>query len=230
MIREKYAWARWTAGPRKGPAANRNRGASLATGEFIAFTDDDCLPSAGWLAAYAAAIDPAVNVYEGKTTCDAGIRSPREHSPINLTGGYLWSCNMMVRRDFFERFPFDESFPYPHMEDTYFREQLKRRGEHFVFIGDAVIDHPPRALPPGRNWAVTHECEVIYYYKLHDLPPSLPVYLWRLVKNKIRLILAYPLGVASLSAMYHALAEILGVAVHYGQWKRRHRHLLGTQV
>src|SRR5688500_16117871 len=49
MIREKFSWARWTQGPRKGPAANRNHGASLAQGEWIAFTDDDCLPSSRWL-------------------------------------------------------------------------------------------------------------------------------------------------------------------------------------
>ena len=32
-----------------GPAAARNTGAALAQGEFLAFTDDDCLPSGRWL-------------------------------------------------------------------------------------------------------------------------------------------------------------------------------------
>jgi glycosyltransferase involved in cell wall biosynthesis len=56
LVRERFPWARWTAGPRRGPAANRNHGASVARGDCLAFTDDDCLPSPGWLAAFAAAM------------------------------------------------------------------------------------------------------------------------------------------------------------------------------
>jgi len=37
-----------------GPAAARNRGASHAEGDFLAFTDDDCAPSLDWLQALAA--------------------------------------------------------------------------------------------------------------------------------------------------------------------------------
>ncbi len=37
-----------------GPAAARNTGAALAQGEFLAFTDDDCLPSGRWLTSLAA--------------------------------------------------------------------------------------------------------------------------------------------------------------------------------
>src|SRR5262245_15794055 len=32
-----------------GPAAARNAGARLATGDLLAFTDDDCVPARGWL-------------------------------------------------------------------------------------------------------------------------------------------------------------------------------------
>jgi len=34
-----------------GPASARNRGAAEAQGEYLAFTDDDCLPDRGWLTA-----------------------------------------------------------------------------------------------------------------------------------------------------------------------------------
>jgi GT2 family glycosyltransferase len=44
---------RLLAGRGAGPAAARNRALDAAQGEIVAFTDDDCRPGAGWLAALA---------------------------------------------------------------------------------------------------------------------------------------------------------------------------------
>ena len=38
MVAERFPWAHWVAGPGKGPAANRNRGAAEARGAWLAFT------------------------------------------------------------------------------------------------------------------------------------------------------------------------------------------------
>src|SRR5688500_17395801 len=35
--------------PNRGPATARNIGARDAAGEWLAFTDDDCMPQPGWL-------------------------------------------------------------------------------------------------------------------------------------------------------------------------------------
>ena len=66
LIRVKYAWARWVAGPRRGPAANRNAGARNARGAWVLFLDDDCIPVPGWVDAYATAIHnfPENRVFE----------------------------------------------------------------------------------------------------------------------------------------------------------------------
>ncbi|QGW29722.1 glycosyltransferase family 2 protein [Phnomibacter ginsenosidimutans] len=67
LLLTQFPWATYTAGPHRGPAANRNHGASLAIGEWLVFTDDDCLPDAQWLQAYADAIElhPDCKAFEG---------------------------------------------------------------------------------------------------------------------------------------------------------------------
>ena len=41
--------------PKSGPAAARNKGAIQAGGDYLAFTDDDCIPTADWLSRLSAA-------------------------------------------------------------------------------------------------------------------------------------------------------------------------------
>jgi GT2 family glycosyltransferase len=152
LLLANYPWARWVRGPRRGPAANRNAGAAAAAGAWIIFTDDDCLADPRWLRAYLDALDanPTSNVFEGKTVADRELRRLDEESPLNETGGYLWSCNMAIRRELFDRLGgFCESFPYATMEDVDLRLRLQEQGETFPFVPDAVIATPfgpPRAL------------------------------------------------------------------------------------
>lgn len=73
MMAERFPWARWVPGPQRGPAANRNNGAKQAEGEWLVFTDDDCLPQAGWLEAFFKNLHEA-EVLEGRTIADR----PRE--------------------------------------------------------------------------------------------------------------------------------------------------------
>ena len=72
MVKEKYTWAKWVAGPGRGPASNRNNGAKHAKGEWLVFLDDDCVPDRNILSAYLAAINsyPLANVFEGRISAD----------------------------------------------------------------------------------------------------------------------------------------------------------------
>ena len=44
LISNLFPRVKWISGPHRGPAANRNRGAHQATGEWLAFPDDDSIP------------------------------------------------------------------------------------------------------------------------------------------------------------------------------------------
>lgn len=172
MLKEKYPWARWTQGPRKGPAANRNHGASQAKGEWLAFTDDDCLPSTGWLEAFSRANPSATSVLEGRTVAKTGIPGPFWTSPTNEKGGLLWSCNFMISRDLFASLGgFDEKFPKPHMEDVDFRIRVEQAVGVPRFVPDAWVDHPARKVAPVNSQIQGHLSSV-YFCKKHNVPLS----------------------------------------------------------
>jgi len=160
LVASRFTWAQWTAGPRRGPAANRNHGATQARADWLAFTDDDCLPDPGWLAGFSQALASAgastPDVLEGRTYADRPRRSLAERSPINTHGGYLWSCNLAVRAEVFRRLAgFDEGFPYAAMEDVDFVRRLRALGAREQFVEAAGVCHPWREIPGFRAmWAV----------------------------------------------------------------------------
>lgn len=152
LIAEKYPWAKWTPGPRRGPAPNRNHGASLAKGEWLIFADDDCVPDLDIVSAYRRARleNPTARVFEGRIYVDRPRRSLAECAPENEVGGFLWSCNFAIEKELFGALGgFDERFPYACMEDVDFRERLVQRVGNFIFWKEAAVCHPwrPRRIP-----------------------------------------------------------------------------------
>ncbi len=146
MLERDFPWVRWVRGPGTGPAANRNAGARVARGSWLAFTDDDCLPQAGWLAAYHAAIlaNGECKVFEGKTSPDRPRKTLREHAPINEHGGLLWSCNFTIQRSLFAVLGgFDCQFRVC-MEDNDFAVRIRNAGLKFPFTSEALVLHPWR--------------------------------------------------------------------------------------
>jgi GT2 family glycosyltransferase len=223
MLRQDYPWAKWVAGAGKGPAANRNNGARLAQGQWLIFTDDDCLPESGWLAAFAAGVTADTAVYEGKTTCHRGLHSPLEHAPINLTGGYLWSCNLMIRKKIFQAVHgFDEGFPFAHLEDCDLRDRLRDAGFGFRFIPDAAVDHPPRRVPSGRRWALTHESFAYYMRIKQGKKEWMGPLLKNILIHRLRQILAYRLSRDSIVALGSLLMEMFVVLKNLSAWDRKY--------
>ncbi len=169
MIVQYYPWAKWVAGPRKGPAANRNNGTQHAQGRWLAFTDDDCLPDSRWLEAYAKAItnETSCFIFEGRVYVDRPRQTLAEKSPINESGGYLWSCNFAIEKQIFESLTgFDERFPYAAMEDVDLKLRLTKSGYKFLFIKTASVCHPWRN---SRGWKelTQHQKSTFIYLSIH---------------------------------------------------------------
>jgi GT2 family glycosyltransferase len=146
MIRASHPWAAWTAGPGRGPAANRNHGARQASGEWLAFIDDDCVADPGWLGAVAReAAGGPLDVVEGRTIIPDPKDNPFLHAVENTGGDCYWSCNLAVRRDAFWRIGgFDEEFLAAGGEDMEFAWRLKRGRLSARFCPGAVVKHPQR--------------------------------------------------------------------------------------
>jgi GT2 family glycosyltransferase len=144
-IERHYPWCRYVIGPARGPAANRNHGASKATGDWIVFTDDDCLPQPGWLKAYAE-LGSQYDVLEGRTTAEGDRQRIDEECPTNETGGYLWSCNFAIKKDVFNDLRgFNEGFPAAAMEDVELRKRIEKSGLRIAYVPKAVVHHPWRS-------------------------------------------------------------------------------------
>ena len=165
MIRDRYSWIKWVAGPRKGPAANRNNGAKYAQGEWLAFTDDDCLPEPNWLSAYAEATSGSALALEGAIHPLGNPNQDLAECPANLTGGYFWSANIAVQRSLFKKVGgFDPNYPVAAHED----QDLKLRLQPFssiLFVPDACVLHPVRLIPLKKAISrIPERCYAWAYY------------------------------------------------------------------
>lgn len=159
LVTERFPWARWVCGPRRGAAANRNCGAAVAQGEWLAFTDDDCVPAPGWLAAFAAAAQatPDLAVLEGRTTSGPVAMGALEIAPVNESGGYLWSCNFAIRAEAFRGVGGFDEWLGSDLEDVDLRVRLGRAGLRTEFVPSATVMHPPRPLRPIVRQVLGHK-------------------------------------------------------------------------
>jgi glycosyltransferase involved in cell wall biosynthesis len=105
---------------KKGPAAARNTGWKIASGELIAFTDDDCQPEPSWLE----------ELWDASQTMDAALFSGRVIVPLSdAPTDYEWNtakletaefitANCACQRNVMERTGgFDERFEMAWRED-----------------------------------------------------------------------------------------------------------------
>jgi GT2 family glycosyltransferase len=163
-------FVRAVEGPRRGPASNRNCGASQARGEWLIFVDDDCVPLPGFLRGYRDALraHPDCKIFEGRIAADRPKARVDEESPISESGGFLWSCNLAIRRDLFTQLQgFCEEFPYAAMEDVDFRLRVTAAGEQFLYVPNALVIHPWRPLSTAQKVTRVHLVSMRILYARH---------------------------------------------------------------
>lgn len=169
ILAQMFPAAIWNPGPQKGPAANRNSAAAQASGDWLAFTDDDCLPDRTWLEKICDVIieTPDIVVVEGATDVDRPQQSLLEVAPKNLSGGLLWSCNFAIQRCAFNEIGgFDESFPYAAFEDIDFHDRVKKAGLETIFAPECLVIHPWRQHGGWNAW-VKQKASLIHYMSKH---------------------------------------------------------------
>lgn len=148
LIEENYPWAKWMAGPKNGPAANRNSGAKCAKGEWLIFIDDDCLPDKDILLNYKLAISQysGTMAFEGAIFPDDWnlLKTDMSECPVNTAGGCFWSANICINKKIFEKINgFDEGFLIAAQEDQDIFERLKKI-TNIVFLENCLVVHPVR--------------------------------------------------------------------------------------
>lgn len=136
---------------RHGPAAARNAGWRAARGPIIAFTDDDCIPQHGWLAAGVAALGEGVAGAAGKLVVPCPeIPTDHERNIALLAGAEFVTANCFYRRAILaEVGGFDERFPLAWREDSDLFFSVLERGGKVVRVPGAVVVHPIRPAPWG---------------------------------------------------------------------------------
>jgi glycosyltransferase involved in cell wall biosynthesis len=129
----------------KGAVAARNLGGSLAMGQIIAFTDDDCEPANDWLKNGRSWFD-ALDVVGVEGLIRSNHINEPEWRPVTNIGfegiGFM-TANLMVRNAAFQRLGgFDPAFDSPHFrEDTDFGWRLQAIGE-VPYAADVEVFHP----------------------------------------------------------------------------------------
>ncbi len=135
-----------------GPAVARNLGWRAATGEVIAFTDDDCVPAVDWLKAGVAAFVDCIVGASGRII----VPLPDEPTDYEYNAAQLGQCEFATANCFYRRNAlamvggFDERFSAAWREDSDLFFTFLENGARCVAVSDAVVFHPVR---PAR-WGI----------------------------------------------------------------------------
>jgi GT2 family glycosyltransferase len=138
-----------------GPALARNTGVAHASGDFVAFTDDDCLPDQGWMRGFLDILQSMPNCLAGGRTVNHLVgnlaSSASQHlqdyvygyyNRDSLNARFFASNNMaMSRASYQEIGGFDATFGFSASEDRDLCDRWLLAGRPLCYAPDALIFH-----------------------------------------------------------------------------------------
>jgi GT2 family glycosyltransferase len=166
-----------------GPAAARNSGLYAAYGKIIAFTDDDCIPSPGWIKAGIQAMAEDVVAVAGRIIVPLPPNpTDYEYNASFLAHSEFVTANCFVRRDALIKIGgFDERFTAAWREDSDLIFTLQELGASYAVAQDAIVIHPVRSARWGIsifqqrkstfNALLYKKHPVLYRQKIQATPP-----------------------------------------------------------
>lgn len=131
----------------KGPTRSRDFGASIAEGRYLAFIDDDCVATPGWLEAGIAGFDAGdhVGLVQGRTLpMPEQLQSfPCKTVRIEAPSVFYETCNIFYYKTAYEAVGgFSEDFLDKfYGEDTDLGWKVTRKGYSAVFAQQALVHH-----------------------------------------------------------------------------------------
>jgi GT2 family glycosyltransferase len=145
--------ARIVTCPAPGSYAARNAGSRAAAGRLLAFTDADCRPAPGWLAAMAAAATGAAALLAGPVTLFGSARPNRYELFEMIRGipqaryvrnGYAATANLVVPAAAFRALGGFDARRFSG-GDAEFCRRAGAAGHPLRFVPEAVVRHPARS-------------------------------------------------------------------------------------
>ena len=131
----------WTTGPGLHAANARNIGAERARGEVLLFSDDDAIPSPGWVAE-----NLRLHEEPGYVGLSRQVLSPHLQHGATLDRVWGWQstngCSLSMRAELFAAVGgYDASFSSYGGEDLDLGWRLKQLGAKFRFLPNSPVEH-----------------------------------------------------------------------------------------
>jgi glycosyltransferase involved in cell wall biosynthesis len=222
---------RVVAGEAGGPGSARNLGVAVALAEdVIAFTDADCVPDPGWLAAGLRALDDGADLVQGRVVADGPCGPWDRTVRVDGLSGLFETANLLVRRSWLERVGGFEPWLSPKRskelgEDVWLGWRLRRAGARVAFAPDAVVAHAVFEGTPGSF--VAERLRLRFFPEMAARIPELrQAFFWRRVfltrRSAAFDLAAVGVGVAAARRCPVALAAV----APYGRelWRASHWH------
>ena len=190
---------------RLGLAKSRNKGIKLSTGNYVFFTDADCVVSRDWLAQGMRSFASGCVGVEGRTVYVSEDYKPTFSDSVikNQQGGQFMTCNIAYKKSVLERVGgFDERYDYYEDRDLAFR--VKRFGK-IVFNPSMVVYHQKMKITP-RNFirrANRIRNRVLLFKRFRDVwSGRIPNPLGRIINPLDFLVVFCPVLILSYLAIY----------------------------